>query len=302
MLLSVQTGSILDKYGIDEGFRMIAEAGFQAVDVNIDHCLKPQQILANDCHGFYDRPDAEILKDARPYKEAAEKYGLSFTQAHAPFPTFVLNERTNEYVIECIKKTIMICDYLDCRRLVVHSGCLRAHDCYTAQDEWDYNMKMYSELIPALKKYNVVCCLENLFYHACGKVMEGPCSDPHEAIRYVDLLNERAGEKLFGFCLDVGHAHLLGKDLCELIGQLGERICALHIHDNDGIDDRHMFPYMGGVQWERFCRGLKEIHYAYDLSFETFHAMDVFDSKLAPDLLRLLHSTGRLFAGKICGE
>ena len=62
------------------------------------------------------------------------------------------------------------------------------------EEEWDYNVKMYSALIPALKKYHVTCCLENMFSGYRGKIMQAICSDPMEACAYVDHLNEVAGK------------------------------------------------------------------------------------------------------------
>ena len=47
MKIAVQTGGILDHFGIDEGFRIIKEAGFDAVDFNIDHCLSGYNIKNN---------------------------------------------------------------------------------------------------------------------------------------------------------------------------------------------------------------------------------------------------------------
>ena len=58
---------------------------------------------------------------------------------------------------------------------------------------------------------------------------------------------------------------------------------------------------MGVIDWDRFCKGLKEIGYKYDLSFETFNAMNVFDSALSKELLSLLHATGELFKQRILG-
>ena len=57
MLISVQTASILDIQGIDKGFRMIAEAGFDGVDFNLDHCLNGKAIHNNECHGFFDQTE-----------------------------------------------------------------------------------------------------------------------------------------------------------------------------------------------------------------------------------------------------
>ena len=39
-----------------------------------------------------------------------------------------------------------------------------------------------------------------------GYIYEGTCTDAVEACYYVDTLNDIAGEKLFGFCFDTGHA------------------------------------------------------------------------------------------------
>jgi len=302
MLLSVQTAPILDNWGIDEGFRMIAEAGFGGVDWNVDHCLPGTQIRAHECGGFYDQTDEEILAFCKPYKDAAEKYGVRFVQAHAPFPNYVADEKTDEYVLEAVKKTIMMCGYVGCPNLVVHPGFLPYDQRLTPEQEWDFNIKMYSALIPSLKKYNVFCCLENMFSGHRGKVMQAICSDPYEAVRYIDALNEIAGERLFGFCLDVGHATLLGLDAGEFALQLGDRIQVLHVHDNNGVSDQHLFPYMGITNWDSFLSALKAINFTGPFSFETFNAIQTFDPALAPNLLSLLHATGKLFESRIEGK
>ena len=71
------------------------------------------------------------------------------------------------------------------------------------------------------------------------------------------------------------------------------------MHDNNGVEDEHLFPYMGIIDWDRFCRGMKEIGFHQTMSFETFNALKTFDPALTPELLRLLHATGRLFASRI---
>lgn len=299
MLLSVQTGSILDPFGIDRGFEMIATAGFDGVDINLDHLLPSAQIRANERCGYFDRPEEDRLETLLPYKEAAERNGLRFVQAHAPFPNYVPDEETNAYVLDAVQKTIQLCGFLNCRNLVVHPGFQPTDVRMAPEEEWNYNIRMYAELIPHLRKYGVTCCLENLFSRHRGKVMEAVCASPYEAVQYIDHLNEMAGERLFGFCLDTGHANLVGKDLYAMIRQLGDRFQVLHVHDNNGLEDEHLFPYMGIIDWERFCCGLKEIHYAHDLNFETFRTMDTFAPELAPKLLDLLHETGELLRRKI---
>ena len=54
MKLSVQTAPILDNYGIDAGFGMIADAGFDCVDFNIDHCLPGGKIVRGELDSLPD--------------------------------------------------------------------------------------------------------------------------------------------------------------------------------------------------------------------------------------------------------
>lgn len=299
MKLSVQTGGIIDRFGIEEGFRMIAEAGFDGVDANLDHCLSSGDIRSGKVHGFYDMSDDEIREAITPYKNAAERNGVGFIQAHAPFPNKTGDKETDDYVLEAVKKTIMMCGYIGCKNLVVHPGFLGETEKMTPEEEWDYNIAMYSALIPSLKKYDVICCLENMWSSYRGKCMRAICADPNEANRYINALNDIAGERRFGFCLDTGHANLVSYNLYDFIKILGNNLQVMHVHDNDGRGDQHLFPYAGIIDWDKFCLGLKEIDYSHDLSFETFRGMETFDKELGSDLLHLLHSTGEMFRRRI---
>ncbi|MHB8303029.1 MAG: sugar phosphate isomerase/epimerase family protein [Acidobacteriaceae bacterium] len=50
------------------------------------------------------------------------------------------------------------------------------------------------------------------------------------------------------FCLDVGHAHL-GDGVLPAIDTLGDRIRSVHIHDNAGDRDAHLWPGDGTIAW-----------------------------------------------------
>ncbi len=299
--VSVQTAAVLDKYGPDEGFRVLREAGFDGVDFNIvDEALPGSKIGRGELDSIYDKSDEEIFEYFRPYKEAAEKYGVSFCQAHAPFPSWIKGKpETNEYMIHVFEKCLMVCNYVGCPYLIVHPFFAAYNDTLLPEDEWKLNIESYSRLIPAIKKYGVTVCLENMFTASRRKVYAAICQNPDEANRYIDTLNEIAGEKCFAFCLDTGHALLVGNDIYTVIRKLGHRIETLHIHDNDAWDDQHIAPYMGRLDWNRFIKGLKEIGYQHDLSFETVNALRVFDEELMPNVLSLIAATGKMFARRI---
>ena len=301
MKLAVQTAPLVEKFGIDAAFRMIHEADIDGVDFNIDTQLPHANITGGIPCEFFDQPDEAIIEFARPYKEAGEKYGVYFHQMHAPFPSYVANEAGNDVVMNAIKKCIMVAGYLDCKNIIVHPMFLGYDAKLDPQTEWDINIERYSELIPVAKKYGVTICLENMFTGYKGKLYAAVCAEMSEANRYINYLNSIAGEKVFGFCLDIGHALLVGKDFYTTIMELGDNLTTLHIHDNNGITDQHLFPYMGVGDWNRFTKGLKDVGYKGALSFETFNAMNVIDDELHADALIWLGKIGRMFEKRIEG-
>jgi sugar phosphate isomerase/epimerase len=121
----------------------------------------------------------------------------------------------------------------------------------------------------------------------------------------LDLLNAEAGEAVFGFCFDVGHANITGRNLGQDVRTLGHRLTVLHIHDNNGARDLHMVPFSqrsadgGTTDWEGFITALQEIGYTGPLNFETFAAVDQVPEALQPALLRYIGEIGRYFASRL---
>ena len=300
--ISVQTGGaeealgIDGAYNIDGAYRLIAESGFDAVDANIDHLVSCADIRNKKIPAYLtgDNTDMELL---RPWKDAALKYGLDNYQAHAPFPSYLLNEpEYNDVIIKMLRNTIRGCDYIGCRNLVIHPFYNSYANRMDPKTEWEVNIERYSALIPVAKEYGVTICLENVFTIFRNKAMAAICSNPDEACRYIDTLNDIAGEKCFGFCLDTGHLLLVGGDIINTIAKLGDRIAAFHVHDNNGITDQHLAPYMGVQDWDAFIDGLRAIHFDKTLSFETFNVWNVVDKELCPAMLKFIAETGRMFA------
>jgi len=306
MKLSVQSGGLVEYYGYEKSYAMIAAAGFEAIDWNIDHGLKGSDIrnLTYQGTSIFEKS----LEEVKAYYDQElfwiRKNGLTITQAHAPFPAYIPGHpEVLDYCIEIYKRCIELCDYAGCKNLVIHGISLPYADRdNTPETVETLNWKLYESLIPTLLQHNVVVCLENLFSNDGGRMIEGVCSDPHEAVRYIDTMNEKAGRPVFGFCLDVGHLQLLGKNLRTYLPVLGKRITALHIHDNDGRTDIHLAPLTGTIRWDDFCSCMKQIGYEGDLSFETFaQASKVhrFDEELLLPWLELIRKTGDVFRRRI---
>ncbi len=61
-----------------------------------------------------------------------------------------------------------------------------------------------------------------------------------------------------GVCLDVGHAHLT-VGVAAAIATLGSRIGSVHVHDNHGIKDEHLWPGDGTIDWEATAEALAKL-------------------------------------------
>lgn len=60
-----------------------------------------------------------------------------------------------------------------------------------------------------------------------------------------------------GVCLDLGHAHAT-VGVREAISTLGPRISSLHVHDNHGVRDEHLWPGDGTIDWPATVEALKQ--------------------------------------------
>lgn len=297
--IGVQTGGIVSENGLDGVYRIIKEAGFDAADANVDQLMRYDDIVSGRVAPAFSGTDRECVEYFRPWRDAAKKYGVTNYQAHAPFPSYVHDLEDsgyNDFLIRMLKKTIVGCDFMDCRHLIIHPFFLGYDQQLSPETEWNLNIERYSALIPEAKKYGVTICLENMFTCYRGKIYAACCSDIDTACRYVDTLNGIAGEKCFAFCLDTGHLLLASKDVREAMIRLGDRIEAFHVHDNNGVSDQHLAPYMGLLDWNRFVEGLRAIRFDRTLSFETFGIWNVVDRELAPAMMRFIAETGRTFA------
>ena len=313
MKLSIQTGDLTVQYGMEQGYRMIADAGFEAVDWNLDHALRFDDVKAAEkLEGLsiFEKGMDEILAFYAEELSIMKKNNLVITQAHAPFPPDLPGRpEVLDYSIALYDKMIRFCQIVGIPRLVIHGISKREPYPEISQEEIKgLNDKMYESLIPALQECpDVTVCVENLFAHLTQigfGFWAGVCSDPHEAAVYIDVMNEKAGrDNAFGLCLDTGHLNIARIPFCRYIPILGKRIVCLHIHDNLQNDDAHLMPYTGSVRWEEFVDELHKIGYDGDLNFETFMQTKMcrLPAELCPQFLRIQWEIGDYFRKKIIG-
>ena len=305
--ISVQTSGLLtDDAGYEEKFEMLRSAGFNAVDYNVNNHLCRSLFRDGTHEGFYDMDIEDILKYLEPFKKSAHKSGIEFGQLHSTYPSYIAgNDNVNAYIQDTHRKDFAIAEYLECKYVVVHPACVELQLGY--EKEHEININLYSELIPDAKKHGVVICLENMFNAINDNMIEAACSDFREAASYIDELNNIAGTEQFGFCFDVGHANILGKNMRKSVDILGSRIKALHVHDNNATNDFHLFPYTytrtSGAQlstdWDGLLRGLADVKYQGSINFETYMACCAFPKPVHPQMLALLAAIGKYMSDEV---
>ena len=253
MKMVINSGDLFDKLPFQEACAAIRAAGFDAIDWSLDAEAEPacleQQLSA-------------ILES-----------GLHVAQASLSAPLFDKDDAARTArLIEGAKAMLALCQRAGCAYLIV-PPVSREKSCGLGIDEIRAcNLATYEALIPAARACGVTVCLENSLVVWHGYPYAGSGTYPEEAKALVDTLNEKAGQAIFGVCLNTGHLDLARSDFYAFLYKLGDRVKTLHINDNHGVYDDRILPMTGGViHWDYVCHALRENGYrgdvVLDLSF-----------------------------------
>jgi sugar phosphate isomerase/epimerase len=131
-----------------------------------------------------------------------------------------------------IKRALESAEHIPFRHLIVHLG--------ERTDTWsprsiEYALTGLEHLGAFARPLGVKVLVENL--------MSEPTT-PEHLMTILDLGHLDA----VGVCLDLGHAHAT-VGIAEAVGVLGKRIVSLHVHDNHGMRDEHLWPGDGTIDW-----------------------------------------------------
>ncbi|MDR3313805.1 MAG: sugar phosphate isomerase/epimerase [Oscillospiraceae bacterium] len=284
MILSTQTERLAEWFGLEEGIRILCEAGFDALDLSLFFMHEDSHAL----NGAGYRAYAENLK------AVAAAYGVAFNQAHAPFASQVegdaaYNKRTFGHIV----RSMEVAAIAGAKQIIVHPFGTR--DPAQTQQR---NLDFFNALLPYAKAFNIKIALENMWKtnEVTKKIIPSVCSYGKDLAAYYDALDPAH----FTVCLDLGHCGLVGSDAPAMIRELGAgRLCALHVHDNDHLRDSHVAPFFGKMDWEGITQALAEIGYTGEFTFEADNYYDLFPRALAKGTARFLHDIGRYLIEQI---
>ena len=105
--------------------------------------------------------------------------------------------------------------------------------------------KKLKEILILAKMHRVKVLLENVGLRTNGTLL-------YDWEQYLELL---AKFPQTGALIDLGHAHVNGWNITNVLEVLQSQIKAVHLHDNDGESDQHLPIGEGSIDWNNyFCK------------------------------------------------
>ncbi len=262
MKISTQTDIGSSIIGEERTIELIAKAGFDAWDFSMFEMCKYDWGKGKLLDNNHPLAGNNYLAFARRLKQIGLDNGIHCNQSHAPFPTACDEIRAHyKRAIECTAEAGgKIC--------VIHP------DNNKSPEE---NAEIYFEILPFAKDCGVKIATENMWNWDDEKDQScfAACATPESFNAHLDAVND----DFFVACLDIGHAEMkgVGTNAVEMIHALGNRLQALHIHDNDKWHDSHQIPFSMDIDFVPIVKALKEIDYKGYFTLESDSYLKAFD-------------------------
>ena len=196
----------------------------------------------------------------RELRQEAERAGLDFVDAHAPFredcDICCPVPEIRPFMLAHLKMILQIIHDFGVKCCCVHIGNV-FYEGYTEEQHREATCRSLDEILPLAEKLDVTVCLENL---------TRICNHVDDVLFYLN----KYPSKHFGACFDSGHANIMEKGMnlprCsgtasfdalglptpwehDVLDRMLPHIVNCHLHDNDASSDQHLLPGKGNIDW-----------------------------------------------------
>ncbi|MBR7101320.1 MAG: sugar phosphate isomerase/epimerase [Clostridia bacterium] len=246
MKISTEIWSSANIFGEERAIYELAKAGFDAWDFSMFEMARIDWSTYKVMPSTHPLSGNDYVAFAKKLRKIGEDNGIYCNQSHAPFPSLVPGIR------DLLKRAI------ECTAIAGGEHCIIHPDNHRSAEE---NAEMYFELLPFAKECGVKIATENMWNWDGNNNHATPaaCSHHDDFLAHIKAVNDPN----FVACLDIGHAEMKGLDTSakQMILTLGDKLEALHIHDNDKWHDSHRIPFSMDINWEEVVGALKQINY-----------------------------------------
>ena len=266
----------------DAQFSKMKEHGFSFGDFGLTNTDAPIYRMSDD--------DARALIDG--VLTLADAAGVQIWQVHGPwrFPPRDLTDEDRAERLEKMSRSIELCAMFGARYWVVHPIMpygIEDISLGRAEDTYRLNLEFMRHLLAVAKANGVTICYENMPFLGFS------LSTPEQIMRVVEEIDDDH----FCVCLDTGHVNVFeGLSVGDAVRRIGGKLAVVHIHDNLGDGDRHLWPGEGTIDWTDFQAALDEIGFDGVYSLETLPKGEMTDGEYDEKAAELGKLARALFA------
>lgn len=176
------------------------------------------------------------------------------------------------------------------------------------QETRTFNKAYYVELGNLAAQLGINLLFSNQLRLVGGHNIRGALAEGYEMAQWIDELNEAVGSEVYGVNFHVGKANLCGQDMQMFIREVGARLKAVTVCDNDGRHYSSMVPFSffrGGeyaTNWLGLIRGMRDVEFDGSLIFEVGETVYGFSPLLRPQVLQLVKAVADYLAWQVSLE
>ena len=195
--------------------------------------------------------------------------GLTFADSHAPYgPLWDMscNEKDERSMLKLRQKiSLETAAYFKVSTMTFHMGLRKPE--ITPEEYLDLISDFLDDVLPYAAKLGITLCIEN------GFAWRG-------APKTLFAVKERYPGDELGFCFDCGHANMTTQPETlvksplkteEILERMLPHVVNCHIHDNDGMHDRHTLPGRGCAEYDKIVPLLKQAPRLQVIQSEVLH-------------------------------
>ena len=276
---STEIGSISHIVGEESAVELVAKAGFDAWDFSLFDMWRWDKKNNRAFSSTHPLGSSEYLAFSRRLRRIGEDCGIRCNQSHAPHPSVPCG-------IDNLLRSI------ECTAEVGAEICVIHPDNNSTPEQ---NAEMYLKLLPYAKACGVKIATENMWNWNKELDVASPaaCSSAESFIAHLKSVDDPC----FVACLDIGHAEMRGlnSSAVEMIYALGDKLCALHIHDNDKHRDSHQIPGSMNIDFASVASALKNVGYNGYYTLEAYNFLVGKDKHEVLDGLKALRQSLEIF-------
>ncbi len=207
--------------------------------------------------------------------DLARKSGLFVENVHACFRganNIWRDKIDGDTTAEKLITTVNECADLEVPTIVIHltSGS-------TPPAKSDIGLKRLNNIIEIAEKRDIKLAFENLREHT-----------------NLDFVLSHFQSNHVGFCYDSGHNFFANPDI-DFLKKYGNRLFALHLHDNDRVNDLHQIPFDGGIDWDNLMDKINQTGYPGATSLEIL--FDEYSNENIEDTLIKAYNSAKILNG-----